>query len=180
MGKVRFVSKCLKWVFAACIILFPVLQVVLWSHADRPIFFHFGSTFLPSGVDLVSLEASAAKTKFLCFSISMVPTGIVMGVCFLLVRLLSLYAKGIIFEPVNVSLIKKIAYLLLVKAVIGPIYEGALTAVWTMSKPVGQRMFYLSTQTVNLTGIIIVLMILVVAWVMAEGQKLQQEQQLTI
>jgi len=180
MNKVQFVSKWLKWIFAACIILLPVLQAAFWSYVDHAGIREGAPSFVPYGIALPSLVVSATKTKFLCFLISMVPTGIMMGVCILLTRLFSLYAKGIIFESANVSLIKKIAYLLLVKAAIGPIYQGAITAAWTVNNPAGQRMFQLTTQTINFTGIITVLTILVVAWVMGEGQKLQQQQQLTV
>jgi hypothetical protein len=110
----------------------------------------------------------------------MIPTGITMAIFFLLSRLFSLYSKGIIFESSNVALIKKIASLLLLKTLIGPIYEMAVTGAWTMNNPVGQRILRFSTQSVNLTAVITVLTVFVVAWVMAEGHKLQQEQQLIV
>jgi len=112
----------------------------------------------------------------------MIPTGLVMGVFVVLFQLFSQYAKGNIFDAINISQIKKIAYLLLARTLIGPFYEVLITVVWTINNPAGEnlRMIRFSSQTINLTGVITALMVLVVAWVMAEGHKLKQEQELTV
>ena len=180
MNKVQLISKCLKLIFATCVILLPLLQVAFWSYADQTLIQNASGQVLAYGIPLPSLEVPVAEIKFLCFLISMVPIGITMAVFFLLSKLFSLYSKGIIFELSNVTLIKKIAYLLLIKAVIGPIYEAAITAAWTMNNPVGERMVRITTQTINLTEIITVLTVFVIAWVMGEGHKLQLEQQFTV
>ena len=149
MNKVQLISKSLKLIFAICFIIFPVLQATFWWHADNEMVQNAAGQVLPYSIYLPSIEAPLAGTKFLCFLISMIPTGITMAIFFLLSRLFSLYSKGIIFESSNVALIKKIASLLLIKTLIGPIYEMAVTGVWTMNNPVGQRMLRFSTQSVN-------------------------------
>ena len=181
MNKVQFVSKCLKWIFGVIIFFLPVAQIVFWLSVDHD-FIRVSSAFLPYGVILPELTVSVSQTKFYCFLISMIPTGLVMGVFVVLFQLFSQYAKGNIFDAINISQIKKIAYLLLARTLIGPFYEVLITVVWTINNPAGEnlRMIRLSSQTINLTGVITALMVLVVAWVMAEGHKLQKEQELTV
>jgi len=180
MSQVRFVSRFLKWVFIVGVVFLPVVQAVFWAYADHEFFWQNAATVLPYDVSLPALAVSASKTKLLCFLISMIPTGISMAIFLFLIRLFSLYAKGVVFESANILLIRNIAYLLLVGAAIGPVYEALITIAYSMSNPAGQRMVCLSTQTINLTGIVTGLMILVVAWIMAEGHALQQEQELTV
>jgi hypothetical protein len=180
MSKVQFVSKCLKWIFGVVIFLLPTVQIVFWMYAEHDFIREHDSGFLPYGVGLSELIMLGMQTRFYCLLISMIPTGLVMGIFVFLFQLFSQYAKGNIFDAINISLIKKIAYLLLARTLIGPLYEAFITGVWTLNNPAGERMSRISSQTLNLTGVITVLVILVVAWVMAHGHKLQQEQELTV
>jgi hypothetical protein len=70
----------------------------------------------------------------------MIPTGLVMGVFVVLFQLFSQYAKGNIFDAINISQIKKIAYLLLARTLIGPFYEVLITVVWTINNPAGENL----------------------------------------
>ena len=180
MEKMQSLSKWLKWIFAMYLIVLPVIQIVIWAYLDTQTVRASANQLLPYGVILPPPITGVIETKFVCFLISMVPTAITMFVFYYLSQLFSLYSKGIIFEASNVNLIKKIAYLLLIKAAIGPIFEAAITAAWTMGNPVGERVIMLTSQTINLNGIVTALIILVAAWVMNEGQKLKQEQLFTV
>ncbi|MDD7985226.1 DUF2975 domain-containing protein [Lentisphaera marina] len=180
MQKMQSLSKWLKWIFAMYLIVLPVIQIVIWTYLDKQTVRTGATELLPYGVVLPPPITDVVETKFVCFLISMVPTAITMFVFYYLSRLFSLYSKGIIFEDSNVNLIKKIAYLLLIKAAIGPVFEAAITAAWTMGNPVGERVIMLTSQTINLNGIVTALIILVAAWVMNEGQKLKQEQLFTV
>jgi hypothetical protein len=180
MEKMQSLSKGFKWIFTLYIIVLPVIQIVVWTYLDNQTFRHGLTELLPYGVVLPAPITGLVETRFVCFLIFMIPTAITMFVFYYLSQLFSLYSKGIIFEASNVNLIKKIAYLLLIRAAIGPIFEAAITAAWTMGNPVGERVAVLSTQTINFNGIVTALIILVAAWVMNQGQKLKQEQLFTV
>ena len=61
-----------------------------------------------------------------------------------------------------------------------PLAEMLMVLAATLSKPPGHRYLFFGFGTPNIKDIFMGLLIITISWVMAEGYKLQQDQQLTV
>ena len=97
-----------------------------------------------------------------------------------LIKLFGLYSKGEIFSVNNVRYIRNIGYALLFTQIVNPLYQVLMGAVLTLHNPPGHRFLSITLDQTNLGIILIALIVILISWIMAEGCKLREEQQLTI
>jgi hypothetical protein len=97
-----------------------------------------------------------------------------------LIKLFRLYERGEIFSINNVNYIRNIGYALLATEFFEPIFQFLMGVVLTMHNPPGQLFFSITLGATNLGIILMSLFIILISWIMAEGCKLREEQQLTI
>src|ERR1017187_1698215 len=87
-------------------------------------------------------------------------------------RLLNLYEKGLIFSAANVLEIKRLGTYLagfgILAVAAGVIYSGRIVFPWTL------------LDVVSSPWIVVGGAIYIVAWIMDEGRKIQEEQELTV
>ena len=76
--------------------------------------------------------------------------------------------------------IRNIGYALIVTQVIDPIYQGIMGFVLTWHNPPGHRFSAISLDQTNIGVILIALIVILISWIMSEGCKLREEQQLTV
>lgn len=183
MNKIQRVSHLFRLLFLAAIIIIPIAEILFWINAPLPIDIMGNTTgiilnFIPSGIKI--LHTLTPTEKLFGFLISMIPTVITVMILYFLIKLFGLYEKGEIFSINNVSYIKKIAYALLIGQLLNPIYEGLLSATMTIHNPHGYRYGIISFSGTNVCVILLALLIILISWIMAEGCKLREEQQLTV
>jgi hypothetical protein len=97
-----------------------------------------------------------------------------------LIKLFGLYSKGEIFSVNSVKHIRNIGYALLITQIVNPLYEGLMGLALTWHNPHGHRFASVTLNQTNLGIIFVALIVILVSWIMAEGCKLREEQQLTI
>jgi len=99
---------------------------------------------------------------------------------FFIYRLFSLYQQGKIFTPANINCIEKIGRCLLAWVLVSLLYPVLVVLIIRFSALSDSLPIMVSVTSDDLIHLLSGLVIYVIAWVMAEAMKLQQEQTLVI
>jgi hypothetical protein len=119
--------------------------------------------------------------KLLGFFVSAILLGIALFILYFLIKLFRLYEKGEIFSFNNVRYIRNIGYVLLIGQLIAsPLNQFLMGLVLTWRNPHGHRFAAITLDQTNFGILLTALLVLLISWIMAEGYKLREEQQLTI
>ena len=110
----------------------------------------------------------------------MIPTGVAMAGVYHLIRLFGLYERGDIFKLSNVHCYKKLSRVLIGWFLASILSSSLLSVVLTLHHPPGQRTISLEMRSSEITTLLVGLILMVIAWVMEEGRKLQEDQDLTV
>ncbi len=185
MSKIKQVSYWFRLFFQLCFCLAPIMSALSWAMATVQTFQvdHPNLLFSPVPLSLLStpiLHPIDVQTKLLGFLIACIPTGVSMLLFYFLIKLFKCYERAEIFTLKNVNYIRSIGWVMLISQIIRPVYEGVMTFALTFNNPPGHRYASISFDSTDLVPIVTALIIILISWVMAEGYKLQDEQQLTI
>lgn len=173
--RIQRASRRLGFLLLVIICLMPVINAVVWLFINRfPEI--ISSRMLPYFVTL-PLPASA---RFMGFLVAMIPTGVAMVGAYYLMRLFRLYERGQIFGPANVRCFRILSRVLIWWFVAGIVHKSLLSLALTLHNPPGQRMITLEIGSPDLTALLLGAILAVIAWVMEEGRKLQEDQDLTV
>ncbi len=184
MQKIQRVSHYFRILFQLIFIVIPLVQIVGWSYAPHDYLFGIDCfNVIPEEYrSHIMVSSFGLDTKILGFMLDMVPASFSLLILYFLVRLFKLYEVGEIFSLANVGYLRKIGYALLISQLAHPFYEFAMGAVVTWPNPAGQHQRYAAVTigTTNLGILIMGALVILVSWIMAEGYKLREEQQLTV
>lgn len=173
--RIQQASRRLRYTMAVLIGLVPVIDGAVWLSMNiLPRGFH--DTMLPGYVSL-PLPLSA---RLLAFVVTMIPAGVAMAGIYYLMRLFQLYEQGDIFKPTNVRCFRKLSRVLLLWFAAGIVHRPLLSIALTLHNPPGHRMLTIGFGSPDVTALLLGLILAVIAWVMEEGRKLQEEQDLTV
>ncbi len=181
MQKIMRVSLIFRIIFQIIFIALPILTILFWAYTPASLEWRgvgFGMWFASQKV--IVLHPLSMETRLFGFLINIIPIGLLMAVSYSLIQLFRLYEKQIIFTLKNVQSMKRTGLFLLFYEIARPFSEAATTALLTWHNPHGHRIATISFSGINLTVILTAIMIILISWIMAEGCKLQEEQQLTI
>ncbi len=120
------------------------------------------------------------STRLLGLGVAMIPTGIGMLSLWWLFRLFSCFSAGEIFTRNTVKYIRRTGWTVLIGAGITPIYEALMTIVLTIHNPPGERLVAITFDSANFEEIVIGGVVIVVSWIMDEGRKLRETEELTV
>lgn len=172
---IRRASHRLEIAFKIVFVLIPVINALVWlfindlpNEMQKNILPHYARLPLP------------AQARLMGFFVSMLSCGIAMYGTWVLVRLLRLYETGRIFQEANVRCFRDISRALLVWCAVRFISDPLMSIALTLHHGKGQRLLVLGVSSMDVTALLIGLVLGVIAWVMEEGRKLQEEQDLTI
>lgn len=189
MKNIKRVSLFFRIIFQTLLVGLPTLLVIAWfTDPSSLVLLHglINLSFIPQNYMPSAYHGSAIMHVFnlperiigLC--IGAIPTAIEMYFLYSLVCLFKLYEKGEIFSAKNVQYIRASAYALLLVQIINPIYESIMGIFLTWRNPPGHHFFAITVDQTNLGLICLAILILLISWVMAEGARLNEEQQLTV
>ncbi len=183
MDKIKRFSLFFRIVFQLLFFLVPLTTIVTWLVFSGQFVMpggviHF--SFIPTAYDHHILHTLSTNEKHAALAVSIIPTLIIMYILTCLIRLFKLYEKGEIFTLLNVKYIRNIAYALLLTQLVSPFYEAIMGAVLTWHNPPGHGIITITFDQTNLGVLAMAFIIILISWVMAEGCKLREEQQLTI
>lgn len=186
MNKIQRVSLFFRIFFQIVFVALPLFEAIAWSLWPLPQHFFnmiqidlFPQNIIPENVPLPALTPF---TKFFGFLAGMIPTGVELFVLYFLIKLFRLYEKGEIFSINNVNYIRKIGYTMLIGVLIHPLYDALISLTLTWNNPAGMKMRLISISfgSTDVLFILASLLVILISWIMAEGCKLREEQQLTV
>lgn len=181
MNKIKRVSWFFRVLFQIIFVVWPLLLAIAWIKAPAMLFTtYIQMDFIPRGYPV--LHDWDVTTKLLGFLVSMIPVSFGLYVLYSLIKLFRLYEQGEIFSFQTVRRMRNAAYGLLIGQLVNPFYDLLISLTLTWHNPPHQHLRYASI-TVDQTNIGILLtslLIILISWIMMEGCKLREEQQLTI
>jgi len=181
MNKIKLVSRFFNGLFFILLFVLPLLVAMYWITdgvlLQKLVPFGISFRFLPA--DLSHLSGFSPTIKFFGFLISMLPTGVSMVILYFLIKLFARFKTGEIFSIENIKYLKKIGYTILTgQIIIHPIYDALIYATLTYGRK--PHMIAITFGTPQLKGIVTGILIILIAWILQEGYKLQQEQVYTV
>lgn len=187
MNKIQRVGSFLRVIFQIAFFAWPLMLILYWifaphmysdvSHVNATAYDVFVS-FIPRGTEI--LHPITGTDAFRGFLVGILPITIEMMIIYFLIKLFKLYEQGKIFTSLNVEYLRKIGICMLVNQGVGFIYDGLITFVLTMHNPAGHRVASITFGNYDVYNIVTAVMVIVISWIMAEGCKLNDEQQLTV
>jgi hypothetical protein len=173
--RIRWTSHRLRRILLVLALAMPVVNAVAWIYInDIPEIMH--RNMLPYFA-IVPLPASARLMGFL---VTMLPTAVAMSGAYYLMQLFHLYEQGQIFRPSNVQCFKRLSRVLIWWFAAGIIHRSLLSVALTLHHPPGHRIITLGIGSPDLTALLLGAILAVIAWVMEEGCKLQEDQDFTV
>ncbi len=173
----------------AILLVTAIIQIALWAHAvrnDGGVQYSAvsGSTEISVHSKLENKESEAKQLSAVGMNAALwLHTPILMfNLCLylLLLLLFQQYQKGQIYSSDAVTQIRRVGLCLLLWPLFDLIYDPALILSLKLIGMIDTGELNLVLNTDNLTMLSVGLMTTVIGWIMAEGQRLQEEQELTI
>ncbi|SRR5579883_1406520 len=181
MNKITQVSSAFRITFQIIFCSLLLLDIIGWYYAPMPLSFMdhiIHMNVIPKQYPILHILTPAEK--LMGFIVSMIPTIIQLSTIYFLIKLFQLYEKDEFFSANSVSYFRKIGYTLLLTQLIQPLYEGLMGIVITLNNPHGHRFASITLDQTNFGIILMALLVILISWIMAEGCKLREEQQLVI
>lgn len=179
--KIKSVSRLFKLLFQIIFLTLPVVHLITWIYGPEPLFLPLGVVMRAIPENIPLLHTLSFSTKLLGFLVSAVPLIVVEAMLYFLIKLFGLYQDNEIFSLKNVHYLKKIGYALLVWQLVKPIFDGfLLSMLLTWHNPPGHRFASITIKGLDLAVILTAFLVILISWIMAEGCRLREEQQLTV
>jgi hypothetical protein len=139
---------------------------------------HSSVSFIPNGTEI--LHKITRIEALWGFLIELLPTVVEMMIIYFFIKLFKLYEQGKIFTLPNVEYLRKIGICMLINQGVGFIYDGLISFMLTLHNPAGHHLSLVTFSNYDVYNIVTAIMVITISWIMAEGCKLNEEQQLTI
>jgi hypothetical protein len=182
--KIKRVSSFFRWLFLVLLIAVPIVHIISWISAPVPIDVSgkFGFLVSPVPKTVEVLHTLSLTTKIYGFLVTAIPVAVIEFILYFLIRLFKLYERGEIFTIDNVNYIKKTGIALLIMPLVRLISEGVVSAIVTWGNPIGSgtRKSVITLTGIDLSLLLTAFVIILISWIMAEGCRLREEQQLTV
>lgn len=174
-AKIQRASRYLRYLLVAAACLIPVVNGLVWALINQMpeliqdrVISYFVTLPLP------------VSARIMGFAVTMMPAGVAMIGAWHLMQLFRLYELGEIFRTANVRCFKNLSRVLIGWFVVGIVHRSLLSVVLTLHNPPGQRYITFELGSPDLTALLIGSVLAIIAWVMDEGRKLQEEQDYTV
>ena len=174
LGHIRRTSRRFGLLAQVLVVLLPVLNLVFWvSFNVLPPDFLAGLPVSPVG----SLPLPVLVAGFVA---SLLPVGVMVFGLLTLRTLFRLYEDGVIFSAANVRCFRRLGYAFIAWVLANIAYTPLLSVIITAVNPPGERALVVEVGSSELSALITGGIVLLIAWVMDEGRKLEDEQAHTV
>lgn len=163
-------SKRLKRTFIMLLIMSPVLSILTWVFIN-----HFSADLLGKFLPVKPNGELLVSSQLLGFAAHLFPLSVIMFGLYNLIKLFSLYERGIVFDSKNVLIIRRLGYAMILWFFSLIIYSAFVSIALTLHNPPGQRMLVIDVSLLNFSSMFIGLVLLALAKVMQKGQELTNE-----
>jgi hypothetical protein len=178
MQRIQSISARFRILFKLALVSVPVLNLVLWTFYDK-LPSEVTITLLPHYLNLTDININPT-TKLMSFFASMLQVSVVMYALVILLKLFKNYQQGIIFSLENVYFYRKLGYSVFAWFISDKLVDVLVSFILTFQNTVGQRQVSVRFGSSDLVALAVGALIILIAWVMNEGHKLNEEQSLTI
>jgi len=186
--RIQKYAKFFRAIFFFFLIATPLLIGTIWlSGGDLTVDNSEAEFVLDMFLDDVNIDEAHMpsfplpwSTRLLGLAVSMIPLGVGMLSLWWLVRLFSCFAVGEIFTKNTVMYIRRLGWTMVAGVAAAPIHEALLTIVLTIHNPPGERMVTVSLESTDFEELITAGVIILVSWIMEEGRKLREADELTV
>lgn len=178
MEKIKSISRKFRILFISAFFLVPTLNIAVWAIYDRlpP---EVTVTLLPHSLDLSHININTTTKILACF-VSMLQVLVILYALSQLIKLFKNYELGNIFSFLNVTYYRKLGYSFFAWVICSKVVDALISIVLTYQNPVGQRQLVIRFGSPDLLALAVGGLIIVIAWIMNEGHKLNEDQSLTI
>ena len=173
--RITVVSRRLKMVCIGLICCLPVLCAIFWILFNK-IYPMVPMIPLPVRVN----HDVTAFPRLLAFLSDLVPLAVVILGLLRLKTLFSLYEKGQIFTKENVDCYRALGRILMLWVICDIVNRSLLGIALTLDNPPGTRLLVIGLDGGDFSGIFVGTVILIIAWVMDEARKIQEDHALFI
>ena len=185
MKKIKCISRSCEYIITFILVALPITYVMFWLQAPQAIHYgepgalwHLSMSYIPPHI--VIATPLSWQSKSIGALIGLLPFSLEFLCFYFLRQLFNRFKQGITFHRDTVSALKNSATCLFLGQLISPFYQALQTANLTWHNPHGQRVIAISFSQYDLTLLVIALMISIVAWVFSEGERLAENDRLTI
>ena len=183
MNKIKVTSFYVAKLLDFLIIALPVYIILRWLFTDAILLFPYEASEIHTHKEMISLDQVAwtQLSRIIASCAQLVAIMPFLGIMYLLSQVFHRYEVGEIFTMKNAQCYYQIGMVLFLDALLAqPISGGLWVAAATLSNPVGQRYISISIGTPNIMALLMGLLVILISWVMIEGSKIHDEQQLII
>jgi hypothetical protein len=183
MNKIKVVSFYVARLLDFMVIGLPVYIIFQWIFIHANSWLLYSQSYIHTHQEIITLDQVAwtPLTRFVGCCAQLIEFGPFLGILYFLAKVFHRYELGEIFTMKNAQYYYQIGILLFLDALLAqPISGGLWVLSATLSNPVGQRYINISIGTPNIMAVLMGLLVILISWVMIEGSKIQNEQQLII
>ena len=171
--RIARVSARLRAVTTLLMIALPVVLALCWALMNQ-LPFVSGQLPVPMKGDL------PMASRVLGFLASMLPGGVAIYALSRLRRLFDLYAHGVIFRAANVDCFRQLGWSLFAWAGAGFLFNTLAGFILTYHWKPGTRWLLIGVDGQDLLAVFMGLVVITVAWVMDQGRRINEEQELFV
>lgn len=183
MNNIQKLSRFFKIVFWIIFWGWPICLAFIWLGDHRyGIFASLGlgiKSILPNHHLLILAPLSLA-TKWQGFIVNLLYVGIDMLILYFFTQLFTHYERGEVFTTSSIRYLKKIGIWMFIGAAVNPFYQILISFILTIHNPPGYRELTLSFGIDYVRNLIIAGLVFLIAYIMQEALKLQEEQALVV
>lgn len=178
MNKIRSISIRLRIAFQIAFIVIPLVNICIWMLYDRlPI--EISTTLLPHSLNLNQINVNLLTKSLACLA-SLLQIAVILYALRLLIKLFRNYENNIIFSTTNVTYYRRLGYAVFSWVICSKLVEAMISIILTFQNTVGHRIIAIKFTGEDLVALAMGAIIILIASIMHEGHRLQEEQALTI
>lgn len=170
-NRIRRVSRIMQRLCTVLLWLLPFTVIPLWFIFDEALLQHISKL----GHVQTEFANFTTTTRVLGCLVSMIPMAIMIYGLLHLGHLFRLFSEGEIFGAENVYELLKFTRSLFAYGIVNPFAGALISVIVTMNNPPGKKQLVIALGSQDLTIFFIATVFLIIAWVMAEGHKLSEE-----
>lgn len=171
---IQRVSQKYQVLLSVLIVSVPIIAFLYWF------FFNHLPNGLLADLPILPTQEFSALQLVLGFLVSLLPMSVALYGLITLKGLFQLYARGIIFSAKNVTYFHRLGHTFIAWVIASALFTPLISMVITFNSAVGERTLVAKFGIMDLFALLVAGIFLVIAWVMNEGQKIEDEQAHTI
>ena len=173
LERIQQVSQRLDWFVKSMLVIVPVTTFCYWM----------GFNYLPASLaptQTYGVSELAINNRLLLCLISLIPLSIVIWCLWTLHRLFTLFSNNVFYHADNVRLFKALGLGITAWVVVDFVFTPVQSVIMTMNQPEGLRVVAVNFDLNDLVMLAAGAITMLIAWIVEEGRKIEEENSHTI